>query len=202
MFCQCCFTHLNSEPGDITPASFLLAAVVVVLQSLCSATSLDDVRSAANTFLQSVMNLCNCRPAGKGPGATWRHIGGKLSKLMDLALEAAAAASSVRDLRAAIAKVRAACKGHRQMRISGGLVSRSQQEEDGMNEATHLLCPSVHVQASAPSCCVLLAQRGLVCLMLACWHLPCASCSTIPLPVTNWRSWPSSAAAAAASHVA
>ncbi|WIA29988.1 hypothetical protein OEZ86_000086 [Tetradesmus obliquus] len=77
----------------------LCAALPALLQALCSAGSLDEVRSAAGAFLATVCNLCNARPSGKGAGGTWQHIGRVLARLMDRCLAAAAAAARLQELR-------------------------------------------------------------------------------------------------------
>ncbi|WIA09918.1 hypothetical protein OEZ85_010132 [Tetradesmus obliquus] len=77
----------------------LRAALPALLQALCSAGSLDEVRSAAGAFLAKVCNLCNARPSGKGAGGTWQHIGRVLARLMDRCLAAAAAAARLQELR-------------------------------------------------------------------------------------------------------
>jgi exopolyphosphatase/pppGpp-phosphohydrolase len=77
-------------------------------QALCSAGSLDEVRTAAAAFLGTVSNLCNARSAGKGTGGTWRHVGKVLAQLMDFCLAAAAAAARLQELRQLLDQVRPA----------------------------------------------------------------------------------------------
>ncbi|KAF6260437.1 hypothetical protein COO60DRAFT_891177 [Scenedesmus sp. NREL 46B-D3] len=82
----------------------LRAALPALLQALCSAGSLDEVRAAAAAFLRTVSNLCNARPSGRGAGGTWRHVGRVLAQLMDSCLAAAAAAARLQELRQLLAQ--------------------------------------------------------------------------------------------------
>lgn len=83
-----------------------IVASSLCCQALCSAGSLDEVRSAAGAFLATVCNLCNARPSRKGAGGTWQHIGRVLARLMDRCLAAAAAAARLQELRQMLDQVR------------------------------------------------------------------------------------------------
>jgi hypothetical protein len=70
-----------------------------LLQALCSACSLGEVRGAAAAFLRTVSNLCNARRSDRGAGGTWSHVNRVLAQLMDRCLAAAAAAARLQELR-------------------------------------------------------------------------------------------------------
>ncbi|GBF98777.1 hypothetical protein Rsub_11359 [Raphidocelis subcapitata] len=68
-------------------------------QALSAAASLDEVRAAAAAFQEECLRRC-CAGAGRGGGATWRHIGASLLQLLDTALSACRAHGQLLELRA------------------------------------------------------------------------------------------------------
>ncbi|KIY96996.1 hypothetical protein MNEG_10967 [Monoraphidium neglectum] len=90
-------------------------------QGLAAASSLDEVRRSHAAFQEAVLRQC-CQGAGRGRGATWRHIGLTLLQLADVALRACRAHRRLLELRAQAA---AADDGSR----PGGLRTRRPQQQ-------------------------------------------------------------------------